>query len=149
MRTFVRSARTGRWSEVASCPIDGASDPKRMNGPRTRRVDPRTGTDDLRSVWPDGGTIFHCWIATKGTATIEHWDVAAAHMSLEARLAVDDASRLDDRGRALYLLHAGGTTTRTGRTTWARSRRPATTRGWACRAPSASRTTGRPSTSPP
>ena len=34
-------------------------------------------------------------------------DVGAVHVTLEARLTVDDPSRRDDRERALYLIHVG------------------------------------------
>jgi hypothetical protein len=106
LRAYVRSKRTGRWTEVATGRVDGARFAKHLQGERHGAVDLRTDADGTSSFRPDHSGAFHGWV-DGGKFRIDAPDVGAVHVTVEARLAIHDSRRPDDRDRALYLLHVG------------------------------------------
>jgi hypothetical protein len=106
LKAWYKSRKTGRWIPISQGPVEGANYPKHLAGTRTVPPNQRTEPGGTVSVRPPGGDVaFHGWCC--GARSIDPPDVAAVHVTLQARLIVDDPARPDDRDRAKYLVKVG------------------------------------------
>jgi hypothetical protein len=107
MKAYYKSRSSGRWVLLGEGPVDGYNYPKSLQGSSYVPTDRREESSGTASVRPPGGNVvFHGWCCN--APDIPAADIAAIHVTLQARLIVDDASRTDDRWAARYLLQVGG-----------------------------------------
>jgi hypothetical protein len=106
LKAYYKSRKTGKWILISQGPIDGANYPKHLAGTRTVPPNQRTEPGGTVSVKPAGGDVaFHGWCC--GAKPIDPPDVGAVHVTMQARLIVDDPGRPDDRDQAKYLVKVG------------------------------------------
>ncbi|MGE0316121.1 MAG: hypothetical protein AB7P21_31290 [Lautropia sp.] len=107
MKIFVKSRRSGQWTLVgADRTVGGNLYPKSLQGEQTAPPNVRQESDGSLAVLPPSGNlVYHGWCC--GKKAIQGSDVAALFVTVQARLAVDNAGRGDDRGRARYLVNVG------------------------------------------
>ncbi|SCF45679.1 RNA polymerase sigma factor [Micromonospora mirobrigensis] len=106
VRTWVRSARTGRWriAQRTDSP-SGSSYPEDFSGGGTgERI--RTEPGGTRSVRPGDGRNVMIWPPRR--APIDPGDEAGVVTTVQARLILDDPRGPDERDRACLLLSMGG-----------------------------------------
>lgn len=107
LKAYYKSRSTGQWVLLSQGAIEGQNYPKYLNAVTA-------GDPDIRSL--GGGTVsvlppptelhFHGWCC--GRALPDPTDIAAIHITTQARLAVNDPNRPDDRAAARYLVQVGG-----------------------------------------
>lgn len=106
LRAYVRSRATGRWTSVVEGSVEGSVYPRDLRGVSDRTAAIASMSDGVRSLKPPRDGFFHGWTCC-GKIEFDPTDVAAVHVTMEARLAVDDAARGDDRDAAFYMIHVG------------------------------------------
>ena len=108
MKAYYKSRSSGQWVLLSQGTIDGENYPKGLSATvvsgRPDIVSLGNGAVSVRP--PTGDLHFHGWCC--GRALPNPADIAAIHITLQARLAVHDASRPDDRPAARYLVQVGG-----------------------------------------
>jgi hypothetical protein len=107
MKAYYKSRSSGQWVLLSQGRIEGENYPKGLNAVVAGRPDIVPVGSGIVSVRPPNGDLhFHGWCC--GRALPDPADIAAIHVTLQARLAVHDASRPDDRPAARYLVQVGG-----------------------------------------
>ena len=107
MKAYYKSRSSGQWVLLSQGRIEGENYPKGLNAVVAGRPDIVSVGSGVVSVRPPNGDLhFHGWCC--GRALPDPSDIAAIHVTLQARLAVHDASRPDDRPVARYLVQVGG-----------------------------------------
>src|SRR5690606_37669086 len=108
MKLYLKSKSRGVWElkSHSSGRLGGELYPKSLTGANTTSPNLRVEADGSTSVLPPGGDlVFHGW---DGCTDIDGADVAGVFITLQARLALNNASGPDDRSKARYLVHVGG-----------------------------------------
>lgn len=107
LKLYIKSKSTGAWNLVSSandfggyaCPQ--SSSYYACNGPQDMRAE----ADGGMSVRAIAGYNFHGWFG--GRKAISGGDIAAVHVTMQARVIVNNAAQADDRSKAQYLMHVG------------------------------------------
>ena len=107
LRTYVLSRETGTWRRVqAAATVEGAAFLETykndFNQPANMRDEPSGGI----STTAGNGYNFHFWVPGE-RVSIDPGDVAGVVTTVQARLVVDDPTKLDDRHDARFLLSVG------------------------------------------
>ena len=107
LRLFIKSRSSDEWTTVLdSDSYDGMQCNQTSNYhdcPQVANVQSE-GSDGASSL-PLPNLNLHGWWGAR--ARIDHGDIAAIVVTLEARLIADQESGVDDRSEAKYLLHVG------------------------------------------
>ncbi len=107
MKAYYKSRSTGQWVLLSQGAVDGSNYPKTLIGSNVTPPDIRSVGGGVVSVRPpNGDSVFHGWCCARTLPAPA--DIAAIHITLQARLTVHDASRPDDRAAARYLVQVGG-----------------------------------------
>lgn len=107
MKAYYKSRSTGQWVLLSQGEVDGSNYPKTLIGSNVTPPDIRSVGAGVVSVRPpNGDSVFHGWCCARSLPAPA--DIAAIHITLQARLTVHDASRPDDRAAARYLVQVGG-----------------------------------------
>jgi hypothetical protein len=107
-KSYYKSRSSGQWILLGTGQIEGENYPKYLNATQSNtRPDIRSLGNGTVSVKPPSTELhFHGWCCAR--ALPDPTDIAAIHITLQARLAVHDASLPDDRSVARYLMQMGG-----------------------------------------
>lgn len=106
LKAWYKSRKTGKWILISQGAIDGENYPKHLSGTQTVPANRRNEPNGTVSVRPAGGNVaFHGWCC--GGRPIDPPDIAAIHVTTQARLIVDDPGKPDDRDRAKFLVQVG------------------------------------------
>jgi hypothetical protein len=107
MKAYYKSRSSGQWSLLSRGTVEGENYPKGLNAVVAGRPDIMAVGNGVVSVRPPNGDLhFHGWCC--GRRLPDPADIAAIHVTLQARLTVHDPSRTDDRSAARYLVQVGG-----------------------------------------
>jgi len=107
MKAYYKSRSSGQWILLFQGTIDGENYPKGLNTVHVGRPDiVSVGSGGVSVRPPSTDLHFHGWCCA-GTLPAPA-DIAAIHITLQARLTVHDANRPDDRSAARYLIQVGG-----------------------------------------
>jgi hypothetical protein len=107
LKAYYKSRATGQWKLIVRGPVEGENYPKSLTGTQTIAADLRKKDATMGvTIKPVSGRhAFHGWCC--GPSLIDPPDIAAVHVTTQARLVVDDPSRADDRSQARYLVQVG------------------------------------------
>ncbi len=107
LKSYYKSRSSGQWILIAQGPIEGQHYPKHLDATQTGKPDIVPLGGGAVSVRPPNTDLhFHGW--SGGRALPDPADVAAIHITIQARLSVHDPKRPDDRSTARYLIQVGG-----------------------------------------
>lgn len=87
--------------------VDGAAYVEDFAGDVNKPADKRLENDGSVSVKAGGGYNFHFW-PKQGRVKYPENDVAGCYVTVQARLVLDNASGIDDRASAKYVMSVGG-----------------------------------------
>jgi hypothetical protein len=107
MKAYYKSRSSGQWILLSQGQVEGANYPKWLNAVQVDRPDIVSVGGGVVSVRPPSTELhFHGWCCARSLPAPA--DIAAIHVTLQARLTVHDSSRTDDRSAARYLVQVGG-----------------------------------------
>jgi hypothetical protein len=107
MKAYYKSRSSGQWILLSQGTIDGQNYPKYLNATQSGRPDIVSLGSGVVSVRPPSTDLhFHGWCCARSLPAPA--DIAAIHITLQARLTVHETSRPDDRAAARYLVQVGG-----------------------------------------
>lgn len=107
MKAYYKNRSTGQWILLGQGTISGENYGKGLNAVQTTPPDIVSLAGGVVSVRPaNGDQVFHGWCCT---ATLPNpADIAAIHITMQARLSVSNPALRDDRSAARYLVQVGG-----------------------------------------
>lgn len=106
-KAYYKSRSSGQWIFLSEGAIDGWNYPKGLNATADAPADILAVGNGVMSVRPPNGDLhFHGW--WNGRTLPAPADIAAIHITLQARLAIHNAALPDDRSVARYLVQVGG-----------------------------------------
>lgn len=106
LKAYYKSRATGQWILLAQGQIEGLNFPKYLNAVSAGSPDIVSLGGGAVSVLPPPTDLhFHGWCC--GTALPNPADIAAIHVTTQARLAVNNRNLPDDRAAARYLVQVG------------------------------------------
>jgi hypothetical protein len=107
MKAYFKSRSSGQWILLSQGTIEGENYPKYLNATVSGRPDIVSVGNGVVSVRPPSTDLhFHGWCCARSLPAPA--DIAAIHITLQARLTVHDTARPDDRSTARYLIQVGG-----------------------------------------
>jgi hypothetical protein len=107
MKIYYKSRSTRQWNLLSQGTVEGWNYPKSLMGADVTPPDIVSLSSGVVSVRPpNGNQVFHGWCCARAMPAPS--DIEAIHITLQARLAVHDANRPDDRSAARYLVQVGG-----------------------------------------
>lgn len=107
MKIYYKSRSTRQWVLLSQGAVEGWNYPKSLMGANVTPPDFVSLGNGVVSVRPpNGDQVFHGWCCARAMPSPS--DIEAIHITLQARLAVHDANRPDDRAAARYLVQVGG-----------------------------------------
>jgi hypothetical protein len=107
LKAYFKSRSSGQWVLLTQGTIQGENYPKTLNATRSGKPDIVEIGKGVVSVRPPSTELhFHGW--SSGRALPAPADIAAIHITTQARLTVHEPGRGDDRGTAKYLVQVGG-----------------------------------------
>lgn len=107
IRLNVLRQSTGRWERVQTTTISGETFDGDAINPIPDTSDPKYIVGNAVDIVPPHKRTmtYHGWGELQWWDT---WDIRAVHVSVDARLVVNDRSKPDDRSKAAYVLQVGG-----------------------------------------
>ena len=106
-KAYYKSRSSGQWIFLSEGAIDGWNYPKGLNPAADGPADIVSVGNGVMSVRPPNGDLhFHGW--WNGRTLPAPADIAAIHITLQARLTVHNSAQPDDRSAARYLVQVGG-----------------------------------------
>lgn len=107
MTIYYKSRSTSQWILLSQGTVEGWNYPKSLMGANVTPPDIVSAGNGVVSVRPpNGDQVFHGWCCARAMPSPS--DIEAIHITLQARLAVHDPNRPDDRAAARYLVQVGG-----------------------------------------
>jgi hypothetical protein len=107
MKAYYKSRSSGQWILLSQGTLEGENYPKGLNAVQSGRPDIVSVGKGVVSVRPPSTDLhFHGWCCARALPAPA--DIAAIHITLQARLTVHDTGRPDDRSAARYLVQVGG-----------------------------------------
>ena len=107
IRAYYLSKTDQKWHLLqSSVKVDGAAYREDFVGNINQSANVKYESDGSVSVKAGNGYNFHFWPPRR--ASINPIDVKGMFTTVQARLVVDDPSKLDDRSQARYVLSEGG-----------------------------------------
>jgi hypothetical protein len=108
LRAYQFSLRKQRWLLLQhSVSVEGAAFREDFSNNVNKPANLRREMDGSISALLTKGYNFHFW-PTTGRVEIDPSDIAGIFIAAEARLAIDQPNRVDDRDNARYLMNVGG-----------------------------------------